>query len=81
MNSRAALQLYREELPNWRLPNPKMFDWLHPNLCESGTRRNARYPDTEEIILSIRDKTPDASIRVIAPRIVMPASPLFGGVS
>lgn len=78
-NRRAAPRLYQGRFTNRSIPNHKILEWLHRQLCENGSfivstdgrgRSNTeRQPHVEEIILKLVDDTFHTSIRAIACRV------------
>ncbi|GFU27153.1 hypothetical protein TNCV_775721 [Trichonephila clavipes] len=69
-----AEQLYLERFSR-RMPNHKIFQRLHQQLCENGSftastdgrgrSRTVRQTYLEDVILDHEDETPDTSTRVV----------------
>lgn len=75
-NGREALRMYQAQFPDRRMPDHRMFQRLHRQLCETGsflsTRHTAgrptyvRSPSLEETILNIVNERPSLSTRGIS---------------
>lgn len=75
-NGRAALRMYRAEYPDRRMPDHRIFQRLHRQLCETGAfdvnrhdagrLRAVRTPRLEASILDIVADRPESSTRTVA---------------
>ncbi|GFY00427.1 uncharacterized protein TNCV_1664661 [Trichonephila clavipes] len=75
-NGRTVLQLYQYRFPSRDMPNHKMFQTLHRQLCENGSfitstggkcrSRAVRQTHLEEIILDYGNEIPGTSKRAVA---------------
>ncbi|GFR26730.1 uncharacterized protein TNCT_20431 [Trichonephila clavata] len=75
-NGRAALRMHQERFPSRHMPNHKMFQQLHRQLCENGpftanTRdkgisRTSCQTHLEEVFLSQADETTGTITKAVA---------------
>ncbi|GFY06617.1 DUF4817 domain-containing protein [Trichonephila clavipes] len=75
-NGRDALRTYHAQFPDRRMPDPRIFQWLHRQLRETrsfhvtrhnaGRRRAVLSPSLKESILNVVADRPESSTRAVA---------------
>ncbi|GFX22373.1 uncharacterized protein TNCV_1815741 [Trichonephila clavipes] len=82
---RATLRMYHAQFPDRRMPDRRVFQWLHRELRETrsfpvtrhgaGQRRVVRSPSLEERILNVVADRPESSTRAVAHHRIQALNP------